>query len=101
MGFGGVTELEVTGRPDHQHVHAAGIDRLFGVGASKQDAEIPPRMIVERPVVIGALEVVQVDVEPLVARDEIPASQIGVFPAADVQISLAPVGYRDETRSKF
>lgn len=56
--------------------HECAAWRMLDVLRQEHDADVEPRMIMERPVVIAFSELMQVDIEPLVLRNDIPAEQI-------------------------
>ena len=47
-------------------------------------------MIVQRPVIITAQDVVQIDIEPAIAGQDPPAADIGISFGADDEIRIAP-----------
>lgn len=68
-------------------VDIIGIHRkMFPVAAAQDNAEIPPRVIVQRPVIVASAEIVQVDVEPAVHWDDVPAQQVGILCGADYEV---------------
>jgi hypothetical protein len=62
---------------------------VLQIASAKDDAQIPPRMIMQRAIVVRAPDVVQIHVAPSVMRDEPPAQQVGVLWRADDQIGLS------------
>lgn len=62
--------------------------QVFAVSTPQDDRAAPPRMIMQGAVIIGAQELVQVNVEEAVAGDDPPAEQIRIFGQADDEIRL-------------
>lgn len=84
----GQTEGEAPGRPGaprlaHDHLS---IDPMLQIATGEQDREIDPGMIMQRAIVVRAKEVMQIDVEETVARDDPPTFQVWRLQAADHDI---------------
>src|SRR5690606_305351 len=67
-------------------VDAARGDRVLDVRAIQQDRAPRPGVIVQRPIVIVAQELMQVDVEDRIAGDEPPALEVGALCTADDEV---------------
>src|SRR5690606_20521608 len=81
-------KLELAGAPRRADIHAASGDRVLDVSTLQQEREIPPRMIVQRAILIRMPEVMQIDVEDGIARDDEPAPHIRIRRIADQHIGL-------------
>ncbi|AEK58740.1 hypothetical protein Atc_2092 [Acidithiobacillus caldus SM-1] len=57
--------------------------RVLCVFAIEQDRAIPPRMIVQCPVVIAAKKNMQIEIAKPVFGDQVPSQQVGIIQAAD------------------
>jgi hypothetical protein len=59
-------------------VDAARVDAMLIVSAFEHDAEIPPRMIVQRPIFVAPANNVIVDIEEGVLLDLPPSQHVGL-----------------------
>lgn len=64
-----IPEFERAGFKDRFDVDDAGIDRVFGVFPAQKIRDIPPWMIVQGSIVVGSHKMMQIDVEPFIARN--------------------------------
>ncbi len=66
------------------------LDRNFlQIAAADYDGQIPPWMIMQRTVIVAATELMEIDVEPAIARDDPPPSQIRIRSIADDEVRRA------------
>jgi len=70
----------------HLVLDAAGADGVLGIPALDQDTAVPPRVVVQSAVVVAAVELMQVDVEQPIAREDPPPEHVGVGCSADDEI---------------
>src|SRR5690606_2591989 len=91
-------DLDARGLADLATVDAAGRDGVLDVAADQQDRAPGPRVIVQRAVVVVPQELVQVDIEDRIARDDPPAQQVRAFRTADDEVWLAALGAFDDPK---
>src|SRR3546814_17933149 len=65
----------------------------FQIATAQDDADVEPRVIMQRAIVIAARDVMQVSIEQRIARDQPPAAQVrrallGVGPDGEVRSAL-------------
>lgn len=65
----------------------------------QNDTDIPPRMIVKGAVIVGVSEVVQIDVEPLVPRDDPPAFEVGIVRRSNDEVGFPHDVLNEKERS--
>ena len=63
--------------------------RMLDVLTPQDHRQVPIRVIVQRPILVGMQEMVQVDVQPSVSRNDPPPTQIWVVGRPDDEIRIA------------
>ncbi len=73
----------------------------FHIFPGQYDRHVVPRVIVKRALVVASLNVVQIHIEPTVARDQKPPPEIGISRIADHEVRRALEEPRDHFRGRL
>jgi hypothetical protein len=87
------TKFPLPGLANNSVMYATRRNCPFLVSAFEKNGDIPGRMVVQSAIVVGMQELVQVDIEKIVARDDPPTTQVGIILVANHEIRRPRSGY--------
>src|SRR3546814_13558333 len=72
----------------------------FPIATVQDNRQVDPRMVMERPVVIRAQHLVEVDVDEPISRDHPPATHVGVLLATHDEVRRTAINNARMQRSE-
>src|SRR3546814_2014998 len=73
----------------------------FPIATVQDNRQVDPRMVMERPVVIRAQHLVEVDVDEPISRDHPPATHVGVLLATNDEVRRTAINRSEEHTSEL